>query len=260
MRRFTIGDIHGNLKALNAVLDSANFDNDNDMLIVLGDISDGHTEVFGCVERLLQIKNLTLILGNHDLWLISWLRGDFDPVFGHEMVLDGDRKHYVKIIKNYCKRNQGTELNYWFNQGGRNTLKSYEGKTEEDMKRHLDFFNKGNFRYILDNMAFVHGGLPIAIEDLRRFSPQDFVWDRDLFYNTFSDFPKFKKNMYDKVFIGHTTTQIIRNCTYPMIRNKIYAMDTGAGYNGKLSMVNIDNDIIYQSSLAKEYYVIKGVR
>ena len=69
MRKFVMGDIHGAHRALLQCLERASFDYANDLLIQLGDVSDGFDEVYECVEELLKIRNLIAIKGNHDEWL-----------------------------------------------------------------------------------------------------------------------------------------------------------------------------------------------
>ena len=66
MKRFAIGDIHGNYKALKQCLERSAFDKENDLLIQLGDVADGWHEVYECVDELLSIKNTIFIKGNHD--------------------------------------------------------------------------------------------------------------------------------------------------------------------------------------------------
>lgn len=71
--RFVIGDIHGNFKALKDVLRKINFNYEKDLLIFLGDLTDGHSEPEKCLKELLKIKHLIPIIGNHDLYLKKWL-------------------------------------------------------------------------------------------------------------------------------------------------------------------------------------------
>jgi len=52
-RTFVMGDIHGAYRALVQCLQRSGFDYQYDILIQLGDIVDGHDEVFECVEELL---------------------------------------------------------------------------------------------------------------------------------------------------------------------------------------------------------------
>ena len=75
MRTFCVGDIHGNYKALEQVLERSNFDFKKDRLISLGDIYDGHSEGPECVELLMKVKNFIWVLGNHDEFVRRWFRG-----------------------------------------------------------------------------------------------------------------------------------------------------------------------------------------
>jgi Calcineurin-like phosphoesterase. len=72
-KTFVVGDIHGAHKALVQVLERSGFDKENDLLITLGDIADGWSEVYEVVEELLTIKHRIDIIGNHDEWdLLLW--------------------------------------------------------------------------------------------------------------------------------------------------------------------------------------------
>lgn len=77
-----MGDIHGAYKALLQCLERSGFDKENDTLIQLGDIADGWSEVYECVEELLSIKNLISIRGNHDMWFKKYLETGVHPVRG----------------------------------------------------------------------------------------------------------------------------------------------------------------------------------
>ena len=96
MRTFVIGDIHGAYKALLQCFKRCSFDYDNDRLIALGDVCDGWPEVRQSIDELLKVKNLIYIVGNHDLWALSWGL-------------------------------QGTKEDIWLGQGGKNTIVSYDG-------------------------------------------------------------------------------------------------------------------------------------
>ena len=57
-KRFVIGDIHGGYKALLQCLDRSGFNEKEDLLICLGDVTDGWSETPECVDKLLSITNL----------------------------------------------------------------------------------------------------------------------------------------------------------------------------------------------------------
>ncbi len=66
MKRYVVGDIHGNYNALKQVLKKAKFDYSKDELIIIGDVVDGYNCSYEVVEELLKIKNKVFIIGNHD--------------------------------------------------------------------------------------------------------------------------------------------------------------------------------------------------
>lgn len=219
MKTFCIGDIHGRADALKEVLVKCKFDYKKDKLIVLGDIVDGGTQTNECVEELLKIKNLVYIWGNHDLWFINWMR-------------------------------QGIELPVWYHQGGIETIRSYGGDYTLIPVTHQYFFNRGLPYYQESGMIFVHGGFnpnrPIEEQPI-----QDLVWDRELISYA-------KNNVikgYKHVFVGHTTTQFmgkyinIKDITKPVTLNNLTMMDTGAGWDGKLTIMDVMTKEFWQSQL-----------
>jgi serine/threonine protein phosphatase 1 len=219
MRIFALGDIHGRIEALMEVLEASSFDYDNDKLIVLGDIADGGYNTYEVVEELLKIKNLIFILGNHDEWFINHIR-------------------------------TGWSGEIWTTQGGKNTIDSYKENNMNIPVKHQDFFNNAVFYYIQDNMLFVHGGinphLPIISQE--KFT---LLWDRELIN-------KIKNNCktdYKEIYIGHTTTQSIMNdidwmkpVCIQSVTTDLWCIDCGAGWNGKLCLLNVDT---------KEYFLSK---
>ena len=81
-RQFVIGDIHGAYRALIQCMERARFDRDTDSLICLGDVCDGWPETRRCVDELLTIPNLVYVLGNHDTWLLKWMKtGDVENIW-----------------------------------------------------------------------------------------------------------------------------------------------------------------------------------
>lgn len=234
MRRFVLGDVHGRYSALLEVLKKSKFDYKKDKLIVLGDIVDGGNKTFEVVEELLKIKNLVFILGNHDIWFMN--------AWGQELV-----------------------PNLWVHQGGDKTLESYrlptkvQGYVVDDTElpkpllipiTHQDFFNTGVYYFVEDNMVFVHGGFDPKVP-IEKQTKEFITWDRELIQISKSE----PIAQYLKVFVGHTTTQMIsdvhKNWTKPIKYTNLICMDTGAGWNGKLTIMNIDTEEYWQSKTQK---------
>jgi len=234
MATFVMGDIHGSARALKQCLERGQFDIDNDHLIVLGDVCDRGYETVECIDTLLQIKNLTAMIGNHDKWTMDWLLGTH---FDYEM---------------------------WLQQGGNETIVSYTKRSnfEEIRDRHLrKYFNK-MIPYHKDhkNRVFVHAGFnwKLPIED----SPEKvYYWDREFFknailnHNSGVNFPI--SDPYSEIYIGHSSTHRLDQMydgSKPIKFCNVWMMDQGAGWQKYLSMMNVDSKEVFQSDLISKLY------
>ncbi len=225
MKRYVIGDIHGNYKALKQVLKRSKFNYKKDKLIIIGDVVDGYNCSYEVVEELLKIKNKVFIIGNHDVWWMNHMAN-------------------------------GWAENIWLWQGGRATRESYESHGYHYKKlpqAHKDFFNNGVYYYELDDMLFVHGGFDYP-KHPRDCDPEDLTWDRELI-NRFKCELTVKE--WKKIFVGHTTTETAG--AKPVVVDwydgkyaKLIQVDCGAGWGGKLCLYNIDTDKYFLSDYAKE--------
>ena len=267
MRKLVIGDIHGALKALEQVLERAKYNPVLDKLIFLGDYVDGWSESAELIEYLINLKEksksnnvdpdpVIFLLGNHDKWCKDWLNS------GHSSI-------------------------NWTENGGNATIQSYIRTGYLVKQSHKDFFNQCLSYYIDDqNRGFVHGGYTsrkgLGYEDYEA----DYYWDRDLWTlalmteGRFHEEPKPVKDgmpssrrfeRHKELYIGHTPT-MKWNCkshypewtspnqalngpiTVPMRRCNVWNMDTGAGWSGKLTIMDIDTKEYFQSDFVKELY------
>ena len=252
MRRFVIGDIHGNNKALIQCLERSKFDFDKDQLISLGDIVDGWDEVKEVVDTLLQVKNHIAIKGNHDDWFLHWLQTNEHPAYwnhGGHATLKSYGLHYVK--------------GYNGGYGGYRT----QSVPANIPKKHIEFFkNQIPYYRDKDNNFFVHGGFNrhYTIEQHEKEGNQNiFWWDRDLFYASMSAFAgkqpiKFKEE-FNKIFIGHTATTNW-DLDKPIFVDRLINIDTGAGWDGRLTIMDVDTKKYWQSDLCKDLYPFKHGR
>jgi len=231
MKRFVVGDIHGAFKALLQCLARSGFDYENDLLICIGDVVDGWHEAPMCIEKLLTIKNLVYVWGNHDWWVNKWFKEGW------------------------------THIN-WEMQGGQATKDSYI-KHGDLLVKHRDFFDRAVKYYITDNKLFVHGGIPPSIikRPIEKQELNDFMWDRDLFrvarFKHYKN-PDYKYAGYDDIFIGHTATEGVHK-DEPFRVCNVWNVDQGAGWSGKLTIMNIDTKEFCQSdNVLKLYPDVRG--
>jgi serine/threonine protein phosphatase 1 len=217
-RIFVIGDIHGAHRALRQCLQRSSFNYEKDQLISLGDVCDGWPETKASVDELLRIKNLVYLLGNHDWWTLQWML-------------------------------TGKVEELWSAQGGKATIDSYQEGIPRD---HMTFFSDALLHYLYENKLFVHAG----IDPLKPLEKQDkhiFLWDRTLAalaLDLYGHSPHGKLSSFDEIYLGHTPIP------YPTPINSlgIWLMDTGAGWSGVLSMMNIETKEIFTSDPVPTLY------
>jgi len=230
MRTLVIADIHGGHKTLIQCFERSKFDYDNDRLIVIGDVCDGWDETKQVIDELLKVKNLIFIMGNHDMWVLDWMEDDT-----HSM-----------------------DNMLWVKQGGRMTLKSYVYEDHLDIPpTHIDFLkNKSHLWYEENGILFVHGGIREGskVEDNHA---QDMMWDRDLITAAWKNLKANKEQKltpYKEVWVGHTSTWVFGS-GLPIIGTDVIDVDTGGGYEGKLTIMDLDTKEYWQSDKASDLYV-----
>jgi len=230
-RTLVIGDIHGAYRALLQCLERSEFDYKKDKLICLGDVVDGWSETVEAIEELLKIKNLIYIIGNHCTWARDWLKFGSTP-------------------------------SLWTMQGGQATLNSYLRLPDKDrlkvMKRHLNFFDRGVYYYVMDNKLFVHGGFNWhqPIEDTSNY---DHTWDRNMwvtanYYAIYKNNKDNKMGDYDDIFIGHSTTSSYDKTLKPVHACNVWNLDQGAGYEGRLTIMDVYSKEYWQSEKVNTLY------
>lgn len=230
MRRFVLGDIHGEYEYLKEVLKKSGFDYGKDLLIQIGDIVDRGPEPFKCMDELLKIKNLILIMGNHDAAFIQYTNEGID----------------------FLGSDNGTDV----------TIDAWKKlNTQQKIEYQHEIFNKQKLYHIThDNIMFVHGGFD-RWESLDDIPDSTFYWDRELITQAMSCKGKQKlKTLYDfkKIFLGHTPT-LYWGKFLPIYAGGVWNVDTGSGKGGPLTIMDIDTEEYWQSDFKKEKFARYGI-
>lgn len=126
-RTIAIGDVHGCLLALNAVLEAVSPQTD-DQIITLGDYIDRGPDSRGVVERLFELRQqcqLITLLGNHEVMLMEAV--DSFPAFEN-----------------------------WQRYGGRQMLESYGGHMDLIPEEHWEFFRGLPLVHETETHFFIH--------------------------------------------------------------------------------------------------------
>lgn len=214
MRTIVIGDIHGAYKALCQVWQRAKI-TDDDHVIALGDVVDGWPESRRAMQFLMSRENAVYLLGNHDQWALEWMQyGVAPPV--------------------------------WLSQGGRATVSSFEGCWT--LEPYARFLRNARLWHERHNRLFVHGGITIG-RSLYEHDANAFLWDRSLWDRALvADIGEYVS--WDEIYIGHTSI----GDREPQWRNIVCNMDTGAGWEGRLSAMDVETKEVWQSDRCGDLY------
>ncbi|QJX47619.1 serine/threonine protein phosphatase [Hymenobacter taeanensis] len=220
MDTYVLGDIHGAYRALLQVLERSPFRPGLDRLVQLGDVADGWPDTPECVNLLLSIPKSIWLQGNHDWWLAEW------------MAAEAPHEPSNKI---------------WLRQGGQATVDGYLRGLQGQIRQHFQSFFSKQLPYYEDKNGnlFVHGGYepnePIAQQD-----PYDLIWNRALWrYGQ-------QAPHYSECFIGHTPTW--PTSPTPCQRANVWNLDQGAGYSGRLTLMNVRTKEYVQSDPVPTLY------
>jgi len=233
-KTFVIGDIHGGLRALHQVLEKSQATK-KDTLIFLGDYVDGWSESAQVIDFLIELgrkQNCIFIRGNHDELLLNYLKTD-----------------------DYSQE--------WFKHGGQSTIDAYNLVSASTLKKHIDFLENLHDFYLDDqNRLFIHAGFTNLNGIAFEYFPKSFYWDRTLWETALALDPRIEKDssffpkrltLYSEIYIGHTPTTRI-NETVPVNKACVWNIDTGAAFNGPLTLLNIETKMFFQSDRLPKLY------
>lgn len=200
---FAIGDIHGRIDKLGALLAvcQAAVDDRGAKFAFVGDYIDRGTHSREVVEFLIRAK--TLLASP-----IICLRGN------HEEML-------IRVSDRDCS---DRDLMTWWGNGGEQTLESYGVNHPSDLPaEHLDWMRSLPLQTSDRHRLFVHAGIRpgVALSDQ---SEQDLLWIREPFLSSDEDHGPL-------VVHGHTPTR----CRKPDLRANRLNIDTGACFGGPLT-------------------------
>ena len=241
-RNLIVGDIHGRYEKLLSVLGKASFDPDFDTLYSVGDFCDRGKDAVKTLRFLMSLKNLKAVVGNHDIILQDWL---------------------------YSEKRDENWLRYL---GGNKTVNDiiYRHRLcRMERLKIAGFLRSLPLVIVEDRYIVVHGGIPCrrGMDDLVRYqewkrpaysglnNDESPAWDRDYMLSAYSELhPEFRDEIFmeakpfetDKtIFVGHTPT--VEGKPFISEKYHLVALDTGAGGNGPLTLMDMDTYEFWQS-------------
>ncbi|HSM61904.1 MAG TPA: metallophosphoesterase [Longimicrobiales bacterium] len=245
-RTLVLGDVHGAARALEQVFERSRFDPAGDRLISLGDIADGWPDVDRCFDLLLDVPRLTLILGNHDEWAAAWMRGR--PLMGWAEQ-GGDA-----TVEAYARR-AGLRPPLTPRQARRvaKSVPASHGRLLQEAAPYAVEGTEGGGERLFTHAGW-NPGRPAAEQtdyDLR-LGRDLWIQARALVAAQGEDRDAITR--FDEVYLGHTPTEWRR----PRPVLELWNLDQGAGWDGVLTLMDVETKEYWQSDPVPELY--PGVR
>jgi serine/threonine protein phosphatase 1 len=139
---------------------------------------------------------MSYIMGNHDWWLLQWLKSGHTPAV-------------------------------WTSQGGIASIRSYQ-VLEEDQQ-----------------VEVIH----------RHMISTAWYWEKQLHSHPKNiEITRLRFGDFEEIFIGHTPTSRLDYTLHPMKLSNLWALDQGAGWEGKLTLMDVDTHEYWQSAMVAELY------
>ncbi len=241
MATIAIGDIHGNLRALDDLLTRIFQEvNESDTVVFLGDYVDRGPDSKGCIERILEFKRninagVITLLGNHEEWLLKTL----DDYSRHSWIFMGA----FPTIESYS-RTAATQIRGEIKKLGPKFILEhvrlpYDLFFDAMPKNHINFIKSLKIYHRTTECVCVHGGLDPAAGPPEEQKLENLIWGTDQFPEAYTG--------EDAILYGHTSNPVFDANRWPRPRivGKTFGLDTIS--EGVLSAVRLPGGDVFQS-------------
>lgn len=217
---YITSDIHGEINKFASMLNLIQFSS-TDKMYILGDVLDRGDAPIDLLRLIINIPNIELIKGNHELM--------FEGYLGKPMPFNCNQTDYLKWYKQF---------------GGNTTIKQFEKLRIKERLVILNYLETLPLYVIVDKYLLVHSGLTLTQDNrslsldgiLRSQKEGDFLWHQQ-------DFFGYKGLDTHTIVFGHFTTPRLREVIGESIpeeakiwHDKVYqdkiGIDCGACFEG----------------------------
>ena len=216
---YVMSDIHGNQQKFDSLLEQIGL-KDEDTLYVLGDIVDRGPAPVEILQRVMKMKNVKMLLGNHEHMMLQAYFKTCDP------------EEYEKCVAR------------WHRNGCEVTVDGLNRVTDEERKEIFDFVSSLpiNLEVEVNGKKFllVHG-YPAELykEGVPPYNDEVFfaVWNR---MNPEDDMPEGKTVIFSHTYTDHYQDTKPNAIFYG---NSMIGIDCGGGYggDGRISCLRLDD-------------------
>lgn len=242
MAVIAVGDIHGNLRALDDLLRQVTPEiGSGDTLVFLGDYIDRGPDSKGCLERILDLRRTTGaqvvgILGNHEQWMLETSRDSTR----HSWILGMEAMPTIESYAPQAAAEIGARL---AELGPRVILEKvplpYELFFNAIPAEHRAFLSGLKPIFRTPEAIFVHGGIDPAGGKAEAQPIDHLIWGVDAFPDEYRG--------DDTIVYGHANNAVLdeKGWPHPRIVGRTYGLDTIA--HGVLTALRLPDGAILQS-------------
>jgi serine/threonine protein phosphatase 1 len=151
----------------------------------------------------------------------------------------------------------------WFNHGGEASALSYQNIENSTKEKHIQFLlSLKDYHLDDENRLFIHAGFTNVRGVKHEFFTRLFYWDRTLWETALAMDNQLSKDaltypnrlkLYKEIYIGHTPVTKIDE-TIPINKACVWNVDTGAAFQGKLTIMDVDTKEFWQSDNLPDLY------
>jgi serine/threonine protein phosphatase 1 len=241
---FAVGDIHGNIRALESLLERIAPElSRGDTLVFLGDYIDRGPNTKECVDRIIALKEASVfsvvtLLGNHEDWMLRSYRDHFTHTWilgmePFETTIASYSANAAHVLRQALKRDS---MNIIL---GKSDL-PYDLFFNAMPPKHSEFFQGLQRYYKTEDVLCAHGGIDPDIDALEKQRPDAFLWGSKTFSNRYAG--------EEHVVYGHHNNSILDEKGWPQPNikpNRTYGIDTIA--HGVLTAIRFPGREVFQS-------------
>jgi serine/threonine protein phosphatase 1 len=242
MSTIAVGDVHGNLAALDDLLNRITGEiSTKDTIVFLGDYIDRGPDAKGCVQRIIDLRrtvkgSVVTLLGNHEEWLLR----TYEDHTRHSWLLGMEA---FQTIRSYSEAAAARLKDEATRAGLQLVLEHislpYEVFFEAVPEEHLTFLTSLQTFCRTPDALCVHGGVNPDGGRVEEQRSVDLIWGTD-------GFPERYKGE-EVVVYGHANNPVVdqEGWPHPRILGRTYGVDTIS--NGVLTALRLPEGIVFQS-------------
>lgn len=243
MSLIAVGDIHGNIRALDDLLNTISTElSPEDTLVFLGDYIDRGPNVRECVDRIIDLKatarfSVVTLLGNHEDWMLKTYNDhSADAWIRYMEAFDTIASYSEKAAHALSKEVRRTGVRAIL----RKPKLSYDLFFSALPAKHVQFFGNLQRYHRADGVLCVHGGIDTRVQQLESQNPEVFLWGCN-------DFPDSYRGE-DSIVYGHHRNAVLDAAGWPhpnIKDNRTYGIDTIS--HGVLTAIRFPGGHVFQS-------------